>query len=125
MEEEKNRLNQDHVDGDEQDEEEEEEEEEDEEEETIIDRLNPQKKRKCEIHALSIVQYALYEDNGHPYPGRVNYIISCIFWRQIILGQSNSEHMKKPKRISYSSLLMLIWKRFCSQSNANFKMSGP
>lgn len=46
MEEEKNRLNQDHVDGDEQDEEEEEEEEEDEEEETIIDRLNPQKKRK-------------------------------------------------------------------------------
>ena len=46
MEEEKNRLNQDHVDGDEQDEEEEEEEEED-EEETIVDRLNPQKKREC------------------------------------------------------------------------------
>ena len=45
MEEEKNRLNQDHVDADEVDEDEEEEEEE-EEEETIMDRLNPQKKRK-------------------------------------------------------------------------------
>ena len=45
MEEEKNRLNQDHVDGDEGDEEEDEEEEE-EEEDTIMDRLSPQKKRK-------------------------------------------------------------------------------
>ena len=43
MEEEKNRLNQ--VDADEVDEDEDEEEEE-EEEETIMDRLNPQKKRK-------------------------------------------------------------------------------
>lgn len=43
MEEEKNRVNQDHLDAAEEDEEEEEEEE---EEETIIDRLNPQKKRK-------------------------------------------------------------------------------
>jgi len=45
MEEEKNRLNQDHVDANEVDEEEDEEEEE-EEEETILDRLSPQKKRK-------------------------------------------------------------------------------
>ena len=45
MEEEKNRLNQDHVDANEVDEEEDEEEEE-EEEETIMDRLSPQKKRK-------------------------------------------------------------------------------
>lgn len=45
MEAEKNRLNQDHVDADEGDEDEEEEEEE-EEDETILDRLNPQKKRK-------------------------------------------------------------------------------
>ena len=43
MEEEKNRVNQDHLDAAEEDEEEEEEEE---EEDTIIDRLNPQKKRK-------------------------------------------------------------------------------
>ena len=43
MEEEKNRVNQDHLDAAEEDEEDEEEEE---EEETIIDRLNPQKKRK-------------------------------------------------------------------------------
>ncbi len=46
MEAEKNRLNQDHVDADEGEEEEDEEEEEEEEEDTIIDRLNPQKKRK-------------------------------------------------------------------------------
>ena len=45
MEEEKNRLNQDHVDANEVDEEEDEEEEE-EDEETILDRLSPQKKRK-------------------------------------------------------------------------------
>lgn len=53
MEEEKNRVNQDHLDAAEEDEEEEEEEE---EEETIIDRLNPQKKRKffCSFKCIYI-----------------------------------------------------------------------
>ena len=45
MEEEKNRLNQDHVDADDGDEDEDEEEDE-EVEDTIMDRLSPQKKRK-------------------------------------------------------------------------------
>lgn len=55
MEAEKNRLNQDHVDADEGDEEEDEEEEE-EEEETIMDRLNPQKKRKLKLK-FTLVQH--------------------------------------------------------------------
>lgn len=59
MEEEKNRLNQDHVDADEGDEEEDEEEEEEEEEETIMDRLSPQKKRKYNTYVHLMQQNLL------------------------------------------------------------------
>lgn len=59
MEEEKNRVNQDHLDAAEEDEEEEEEEE---EEETIIDRLNPQKKRKLLFSQMRLYTCRLGEN---------------------------------------------------------------